>query len=240
MDTFSKEFTAECSSHHLVENLWTSFNTGCLQALDANVPSKMTTQRYSQPWITQNFKRLSRRKQPSLLAKYFRSTPLPTKVPEEWKAANITPLARSPDVGEQVDCILLDFSKAFDRVPHNRLLMKLHYYGVRGHLHDWIASFLLERSQQVVLDCQTSSASTVSSGVPMAPSFAPCYFYSLSITYHHQSDPPPDYLQTTVSCTEESDHQRTTSSYRRTSTTCNNGKIDGLWLSILTSVRCSE
>jgi hypothetical protein len=37
MDTFSKELTTEFSSHHLVENLWTSFKTGCLQALDANV-----------------------------------------------------------------------------------------------------------------------------------------------------------------------------------------------------------
>jgi hypothetical protein len=63
IDTNSKEFTTECSSHHPVENLWTSFKTGCLQALDANVPSKMNTQRYSQPWITQDLERLSRRRQ---------------------------------------------------------------------------------------------------------------------------------------------------------------------------------
>jgi hypothetical protein len=48
------------------------------------------------------------------------------------------------------------------------------------------------------------------------------------MTYHHQSDPPPDYLQTTVSCKEESDHQKTRPFYRRTSTACNSGKIDGL------------
>jgi hypothetical protein len=86
----------------------------------------------------------------------------------------------------------------------------------------------------VVLDGQTSSASTVSFGSPRAPSLASCYSYSLSTTYHHQSDPPPDYLQTTVSCTEESDHQKTRLSYKRTSTAFNNGKIDGLWLSTLT------
>ena len=57
---------------------------------------------------------------------------------------SIDDLAKSLDVGEQVDCILLDFS--------NILLMKLQHYGVRGHLHDWITSFLLGRTQCVVLD----------------------------------------------------------------------------------------
>ena len=79
----------------------------------------------------------------------------------------IDDLAKSLDVGEQIDCILLDFSKAFDKVPHSRrLLMKLQHYGVRGHLHDWITSFLLGRTQCVALDSQSSAATTVSSGVP--------------------------------------------------------------------------
>jgi hypothetical protein len=34
--------------------------------------------------------------------------------------------------GKQIDAILLDFSKAFDKVPHRRLLMKLDHYGIRG------------------------------------------------------------------------------------------------------------
>jgi hypothetical protein len=41
---------------------------------------------------------------------------------------SIDDLAKRLDVGEQMDCILLDFSKAFDKVPHSRLLMKLQLY----------------------------------------------------------------------------------------------------------------
>jgi hypothetical protein len=68
---------------------------------------------------------------------------------------SIDDLAKSLDVGEQVDCILVKFSKAFDKVPHSRLLVKLQHYGVRGHLHDWITSFLFEHTQYVVLDGQS-------------------------------------------------------------------------------------
>jgi len=42
-------------------------------------------------------------------------------------------LAKSVDNGEQMDCILLNFSKAFDKVLHYHLLSKLSYYGVRGN-----------------------------------------------------------------------------------------------------------
>ena len=47
-------------------------------------------------------------------------------------------LAKSLDSGSQVDAVLLDFSKAFDKVPHQRLLYKLQYYGIRGNtLNQW-------------------------------------------------------------------------------------------------------
>ena len=52
----------------------------------------------------------------------------------------------------QTDVIIMDFAKAFDKVPHKRLLYKLHYYGIRGSAHKWIASWLSDRYQKVVLD----------------------------------------------------------------------------------------
>ena len=57
---------------------------------------------------------------------------------------------------KQTDVIIMDFAKAFDKVPHRRLLYKLGYYGIRGSTHKWISLWLSERSQKVVLDGQAS------------------------------------------------------------------------------------
>ena len=54
--------------------------------------------------------------------------------------------------GKQTDIILLDFSKAFDKVSHEKLIYKLHGYGIRGKTLRWIKSFLNGRSQTVVLE----------------------------------------------------------------------------------------
>ena len=66
----------------------------------------------------------------------------------------------------QTDVIIMDFAKAFDKVPQRRLLYKLHFYGIRGSTHQWIASWLSERFQKVVLDGQASDPVPVLSGVP--------------------------------------------------------------------------
>ena len=67
---------------------------------------------------------------------------------------------------KQTDLIIMDFAKAFDKVPHRRLLHKLEYYGIRGSTHKWINSWLSGRAQQVVLDGQASDPVPVLSGVP--------------------------------------------------------------------------
>ena len=55
-------------------------------------------------------------------------------------------LAKNTSAGKQTDLILLDFSKAFDKVSHSKLLWKLYQYGIRGNALSWIRTFLGDRS----------------------------------------------------------------------------------------------
>ena len=85
-------------------------------------------------------------------------------------------LARGLDNSQQIDGILLDFSKVFDKVPHRRLADKLHHYGVRGKTQSWIQSFLAGRTQHVTLEGQALSTSPVASGVPQGTVLGPLLF----------------------------------------------------------------
>ena len=76
----------------------------------------------------------------------------------------------------QIDLAILDFSKAFDVVPHSKLLYKLDYYGIRGLPLEWIRSFLNDRVQRVAVDDKASDVAPVISGVPQGSVLGPILF----------------------------------------------------------------
>ena len=91
-------------------------------------------------------------------------------------------LLYSFDNRTQTDMIIMDFSKAFDTVPHQRLLLKLKTYGITGGILDWISSFLQNRHQRVVVGGDHSEWVKVQSGVPQGTVLGPLYFsFTLTI-----------------------------------------------------------
>jgi len=78
----------------------------------------------------------------------------------------INDFAKAVNNRKQVDACMLDFSKAFDKVPHQRLLHKLEFYGIAGSILAWLTEFLLDCSQQVAINGVLSSPYKVNSGVP--------------------------------------------------------------------------
>ena len=78
--------------------------------------------------------------------------------------------------GSQIDIAVLDFSKAFDTVPHDGLLSKLKHYGIDDKIWLWISNFLKQRKQRVVVDGIQSDLVTVDSGVPQGTVLGPILF----------------------------------------------------------------
>ena len=85
-------------------------------------------------------------------------------------------LLQDDDRNIQMDIAILDFSKAFDTVPHDSLLQKLEAYGIRGTLHKWLSSFLKDRQMNVVVEGEHSDSAYVESGVPQGTVLGPLMF----------------------------------------------------------------
>ena len=73
----------------------------------------------------------------------------------------IDDVAKNQDQGKQTECLIMDFSKAFDKVNHSLIIRKLKHYGITGKTNEWIKNFLSDRTQSVVVEGETSTSISV-------------------------------------------------------------------------------
>jgi hypothetical protein len=85
-------------------------------------------------------------------------------------------VTKATDEGHAVDIFYLDFSKAFDKVPRERLMVKVKAKGVEGKLADWLHNWLTDRKQSVKVGGTFSDEEDVESGVMQGTVLGPCLF----------------------------------------------------------------
>ena len=109
-------------------------------------------------------------------------------------------LARNAGSGKQTDLILLDFSKAFDKVNHSKLILKLQNYGIRSTVLNWIGAFLGDRAQKVVVGARNRIRSLLHQEYRRGLSWDRSCSLSTSMTYRIKLLPRYVSLPMTLQC----------------------------------------